>query len=146
MLFGNGTGLDTHIYDTELEETTQLEVEFTKNPENTQENNDDYTQVPYFEGVNSPNSEESTQNNTKNNDNDRDCSNNASQPSQASQNKSIICKCYYCPAEFDTPEDHKKHSLNNHPNEPAQPDLDMIQTMREKWGRTDIEPKGNPWE
>ena len=56
------------------------------------------------------------------------------------------CKCYYCPAEFGNPEYHRKHSLNKHPKEPAQPDLDMIRTMQEKWERTDIEPQGNPWE
>jgi hypothetical protein len=38
-----------------------------------------------------------------------------------------------------------KPPLKTHPKEPAQPDLKMIQTMRDKWGYN-IEPKGNPWE
>lgn len=67
-----------------------------------------------------------------------------------------ICKCYYCPAEFDTPEEHLKHSVNKHSGKPAQPTKAMIEQIKTKWIFEDstanpidyqnIEPKGNPWE
>lgn len=125
-LFGNRTGLNSHIYDTELEETTSLDDKSTENPENSHENHDNSSPIFSPEGKNSPDNEQSTQNTNEINDNDRDCSNNVSQASQASQIQE--CKCYYCPETFSTPEEHRKHSLNKHPKEPAQPDLEMIKS------------------
>ncbi|MDR4510997.1 MAG: hypothetical protein MRJ93_04750 [Nitrososphaeraceae archaeon] len=141
--FGNPPGLDSNIYDTELEETTLLEDESTKKPENNHEKSDNNAQLPSPEGESSPDSEESTQSTTENNDIDRDCSNNASQASQASQIQE--CKCYYCPAEFETIGKHLKHSINKHPGKEAQPTKESIEHMRNEWGY-DIEPKGNYWE
>ncbi len=56
-----------------------------------------------------------------------------------------LYKCYFCSQVDDTEEEYLNHSLNNHTKEPVKPDLEMIQTMKEKWGYN-IEHKGNPWE
>jgi hypothetical protein len=60
--------------------------------------------------------------------------------------RKLLFRCYYCKLEFDNEEEYLIHVANNHPEEPRQPNIGLINVMREKWGRTDIEPKGNPWE
>jgi hypothetical protein len=55
-------------------------------------------------------------------------------------------KCYYCESEFDNEKEYWIHNSGNHPEEPKKPNIGLINIMREKWGRFDIEPKGNPWE
>ncbi len=59
--------------------------------------------------------------------------------------RKLSFKCYYCVKEFDNEGEYWIHNSEIHPEEMKQPNLGMINIIRDKWGY-DIEPKGNPWE